>query len=92
MDPIRGLVEDPIYEKSRDAIDKDVRRMDEFLAGVTFILARNPFVGEQVAPGSPVRCIHQSGAAGSPSVVLYYTFDDHHVFLLDIEKTALPQF
>ena len=67
-------------------IESSVRRADEFLEGAENILARRPDFGHQLDDSSvwflPGHTI---------DVVLYYTFDDNHVYFLSIEKFTPPE-
>jgi hypothetical protein len=83
---IRTVVFDERFERDLAAIERNVRRADEFVEGAVTILSREPESG-CLLEGSQVWfiCGHTVDAA------LYYTFDDDHVYFLSIEKTKLPE-
>ncbi len=66
------------------AIHADFFRVDEFIQGAEWTLARRPEAGKQIREGSSVWCLPVAQAGDLPPVVLYYTFDDRKVWMLSI--------
>jgi hypothetical protein len=68
------------------AIERDVRRADEFLEGAETILSRQPESGYQLEDSS-VWFV----AGHTVDLALYYAFDEDHVYFLSIQKATLPE-
>lgn len=81
---LRTIRQEPLFQEQLEAIEPDVRRADEFLRGVEWLLARNPTFGQQVAPNSKVWAVASNEAPTIPNLIVYYTFDENMVYLLHI--------
>ena len=84
---IRTIIRDRRFEQEMARIEPSVPRADEFLEGAEAILSRQPESGFQLE-GSSVWFI----SGHTVDIVLYYTFDDDHVYFLSVEKYVLPEF
>ena len=82
---LREIIKEPSFEAELATIQPDARRADEFVEGVEWELAREPLIGSEVAPDSPVWFIPMVDVPGEPSVILFYTFDEDRVWLLSIQ-------
>jgi hypothetical protein len=67
-------------------IEPNIRKADEFLEGVEYVLARAPECGHRLDDSS-VWFI----SGYTVDLAVYYTFDDNTVHLLAIEKAFPPQ-
>lgn len=85
---IRSIVYDPEFDKELAAISHDFQRADEFIFGVDWILARQPEVGQQLRPDSPVWQISAADFPHTPAVVIFYAFDDDRVYVLAIKMIS----
>lgn len=83
MGPRRNWVEEHSFAEARDAVSPNVERMDDVLVGIIFALECRAELGSQTAqPG--IRGIATRPWPGAPELVIYYRFDDHSVYGLDI--------
>lgn len=82
----REVVYTPEFEESLRSIDGDPVRADEFVRGVEYEICRRPELGDRVAEGLEVYGRAITDRPGYPPVVLYYAFNQTHIFLLNIIK------
>lgn len=82
---IRVVVRQPSFEKELKQLIPDFERADEFMAGAEWALARRATGGTQIRKDSPVWCIHDNPSSSLPPVVIYYSFNDAHVYLMSIK-------
>jgi hypothetical protein len=83
--PNRSIRWEERFENEFREIMPDIRRADEFLAGVDWKLSRNPETGVLAYPDSAVWMLFMHELPESPSLTIYYTFDDEYVYLLSIQ-------
>ncbi len=82
----RTIVYDPLFEEQMAEFEPNIKRADEFIEGAETILSRSPESGFQLedssvwfVPGHTV------------DLVLYYTFDENHVYFLSIQRAFPPE-
>jgi hypothetical protein len=81
---MRTVVRHELFEADAEEIlSSSTATADEFLEAVEFVLSRRPESGYQVSPN-----VWWIPAYTLPLVV-YYTFDDTHVYLLSLQRTTL---
>lgn len=85
----REIVEAPRFAAELKAIEKNVRRADEFVDGVKWVLSRDPRAGTQIDKTRVFFIPIAESAAVGPAV-LFYTYDDDHIYFLSIRKTTYP--
>jgi hypothetical protein len=85
---MRTIVREQLFEKQLKRIEKDFERADQFIQGVEWVLCKNPEAGYQVRDDSPVWGIAAQPDLTAEPVVVYYTFNDTHVYLLSIRAVA----
>ena len=83
--PNRSICWEERFEREFREIMPDVRRADEFLAGIDWKLSRDPSVGVQAFSDSKIWLLFMHDLPGSPGLTLYYRFDDQYVYLLSIQ-------
>ncbi len=89
---IRTVIKELEFEESLARIVVDAREADDFVRGVEWDLARNPVGGWPIGEGSPVWFIPiRELVDWLPVLVIYYTFDENNVWLLDIDISEHPQ-
>jgi len=75
------LVESKHYRESLKSLGASARKADDFLEGITFLLARTPYCGQKV-PGS-----RQVWSIQSDDFILYYSIEPKdRVLLLAVRK------
>lgn len=79
----RDLIHTDQFVKELEEIEKDIRRADEFLRGVTNLISRFPTEGKH---RDTIKNIWAWAMNESPSVVIYYTFNEQNIWLLSIKK------
>lgn len=85
----REIVEEHRFAEELRAVEKDARRADEFIDGAKWVLSRDPNQGTRIGK-THVYFLPVADSPITDPVVLYYTFDDEHVYLLSIQKTTYP--
>lgn len=84
-DRLRTVVQEPRFEAELQALESDIRRMDEALRYAEFHLAQTPDGGiPSSVPGiwvAPVRVPSQDSIVRAS---IFYTFTDDHVHLQSI--------
>lgn len=85
---LRELVEDERFQQNRTALLGCTERADEALRAITWKLARGPECGQLVLKEENiwVDSAQLPGKTREPGVLVYYTFDDDQVTLLDIQR------
>lgn len=81
---LRTVIESHNFWAQRNNIEPDVKRMDEILEGVTWVLCRNPRIGQQVY--KDVWAITTTEYPNALLLTIYYTFNQDEVLLLSIRK------
>ncbi len=87
---MREIVEEGSFVQARDAINPDVRRMDEIMLNVMDRLARRP-EGGQETHGPGIWAVPTRPWPEAPELVVYYRFDDRKVYLMDVEQTVAEE-
>lgn len=77
------VVESQNFEADRARISNDIRRMDEILQGVYWVLSREPFRGKQTSANN-IWAITTRSVQDIPSLAIYYTFNEEQVILLSV--------
>ena len=76
----------PFEVQLRDLIKDGIKAADEFIEGLEFALARRAEIGTLVTTDNPpvwfVPTVHVDRVT---PLVVYYTFDAEHVYLLSIQ-------
>jgi hypothetical protein len=86
---LREIVEEAQFATELKAIEKNARKADEFIDGAKWVLCREPRAGIRIGKTH----VFFMPIADSPvvdPVVLFYTYDADHVYLLSIKKTTYP--
>jgi len=86
LKPAKGLVESPLFKKSKDKITQDTRLLDDILEGLTLTIACKPDefplvddLGTRTAKSKVVNDI--------PELTLYFKEYEEQIVLVDIEIT-----
>ncbi len=79
----RQVIREHRFERELRVLIRDVREADEF-EGAEFVLARDPFAGQETAR-PPIWALPMPVIAGK-QIVSYYTFDESTVWLLSIVR------
>jgi hypothetical protein len=79
---ILEIIENAQFADELKEIESDSLRADEFMEGAIQVLCRKPTLG--TLTGKNVWFLPMVGG----KVVLYYTFDDDHVYLLSIQVAS----
>ncbi len=79
------VVREVRFERELHRLQPNLRRADEFVEGAEWVLARDPKTGYQVREGSPVWCLCINRELSLHPAVIYYTFDESHVYFLSIQ-------
>jgi len=82
----RTIIRDKRFEEEMRRLLGTVKRADEFLEGAETILAGEPTCGIQLNDSS---VWFVSGH--TVDVVIYYAFDDDHVYLLSAQRYIPPE-
>ena len=83
----RDVIHETRFDHELTQLASDARRADEFVDGAIMSLARDARAGCQIAPGSPVWMLSAPNAPTVTPMILYYTFNEHHVHLLSLQLT-----
>jgi hypothetical protein len=87
---IRTVVEELKFESEARVLRKvGGKRLDAFLEGAMWLLARKPQNGRRIS-NTDVWYIASSQVPDLLPVVIYYTFDNHIVNLLSIVESIRP--
>jgi len=76
------------FERELQAIQANAERVDESIAAIEWALSCNPEYGIQLRPGSRVWAMPTIETPFLPPLIVYYTFDDNHVYLESVRVTA----
>ncbi len=82
------LIYDKRFERELREIEPDAPRADAFVDYAVQMLSRNPYMGTQIDPESPVWFLPMRQSAAETPVVLYYCFDDERVWFMSIQTTG----
>jgi hypothetical protein len=82
---LRRVIREHRFERELEALIADAIESDQFVEAAEFLLARDPEVGGQIAPGSVVWFLPMAPIRGA-QVSLYYTFNESTVWLLSIAR------
>ena len=86
---LRDIVYEPAFEDDMKAIHADFFRVDEFIQGAEWVLARQPETGTRIEDGSNVWCLPVAPSRSFRPAMLFYTFNDRKVWMLSLR--VLPQ-
>lgn len=79
------IIRSPEFFKKLKKIFKTLPHGNEYMEGVEWALARDPRSGLQCDENGDVWCVYSTDRDILGQVVVYYTFEDATVTLLDIE-------
>ena len=81
---LRTVVRQPLFEQERHQLGFDPIRADEFTEGAEWVLSRYPDFGTRIAKNVWFLPI------GRPSLglSLYYTYDEHRVYFLSLQRAS----
>jgi len=79
LDNHREIIENPRFVEERNALDPNVRRMDEILRGVCGVLSKNPRLGKETA--NPRIWAMPTEEYDTAPLVVYYSFNEQCVWL-----------
>jgi hypothetical protein len=79
------IVEDHRFSDELGQLRPDPIRRDEFVDGAKWVLSRDPMAGTKI--GNKVWFLPTAHG----NAVIYYTFDENHVYLQSIQITAEPK-
>ena len=80
----REIIEEKQFADEKRKISKSLKRLDEILDGVTWILCRKPESFHNI-PDTPLWLAKTDPFPGHPALQVWFTFDDDSVNLLSIE-------
>ena len=83
----RTVIREHTFERNLAALISDEREADDFVEGAEFVLARDPKAGSLLYANGSVWFLPMAPISGR-QVSLYYTFDEHTVWLFAIK--AIP--
>jgi hypothetical protein len=81
---LREVVYEATFDTSLKEFSDDFFRADEFIRGAEWVLTRDPYSGNQIHAESIVWCLPVAAVDEFPAAMLYYTFNDRYVWMLDI--------
>ena len=81
VNEIRGVTYEPQFDDELVHLKDDFFRADEFIQGAEWVLCRKPESGSRMSPDSQVWGLPVAADCGFPSVMIFYTFDDRHVWI-----------
>ena len=79
----RTVVYSPRFEKELEAMREGFLRVDEFVEGAEWVLCRKPDIGTNVG----MNLWFLPTARGVTPAIIYYAFDENHVWFLSIQRT-----
>lgn len=85
------LICEPRFERELQALEPNAPRADVFVEYAVQMLSRNPHMGTQIEPDSPVWFLPMRQSATETPVVLYYCFDDARVWFMSIQTTGYDE-
>ena len=83
-DDRRGIVREPEFEEQLRALVADFEEADDFTLGAEFVLSENPESGLPVSREGNIWYLPM-GLIRGQRIPLFYTFDEHMVYLLWIQ-------
>ncbi len=86
----RTIVEEPLFIQQKKKLRVSVRRLDEVLHGVTWVLCRKPEEFGNI-PGTSLYLAKTDSAPDTPALYVWFIFDDDTVRLLMIEEAPKPE-
>lgn len=83
----RGVREDIPAESAVNAICKKYSRGEEIWEGAKWLLARSPGIGVEIRGTKGLRVYKTAdwNVPGAVTIVLVYSFDNHHVTIHDVK-------
>lgn len=75
------------FEESLSKLSSDKKIADEFIRGTEYIICQNPTHGIQIAPDSKVWCVPMVDLKDTPTLHIYYTFDEELAYFLSITES-----
>jgi hypothetical protein len=85
---MRTIVRERQFTEQLQKLIPGFQRADDFVAGVEWVLSRDPTRGFQARPNSPVWCVPTANEPDLPPAVISYCFNDTHVYLLSIRLVS----
>lgn len=86
---LREVIEEHRFSRELKRIIAQEKRADEFINGAIWVLSRDPRKGKRIG-SSDVWFLAMQEIPDVLPVVLYYTFDSEHMFLMSIQETLYP--
>lgn len=80
----RTLIIPDAMNQAATALERAVRRSDEFLEGAKWVLEREAEKGRQVSQDPPIYVLAMEAGADHPRLSLFYTISYDKVLLLSI--------
>lgn len=84
--PLRGVTYEHEFDSDAKLVSSDFFRMDAFLQGVEWVLARDPTAGTQITEN--VWCISVAPVDGLPRAMVYYTFNRNNIWFLRLRVVS----
>jgi hypothetical protein len=81
----RQIIEEDQFREEKIRISRSVKRLDDILLGITWVLARKPESFEQVGTLDLYLAKTDAVPPGVPALYIWFWFDDDAVHLLSIE-------
>ena len=81
---MRKIVCEARFDEELGSLAVGFRRADELIAGVKWVPARNPEFGTRISVRDDIWVVPSIDVFEQP-LVIYYTFNDTHVYLLSIQ-------
>jgi hypothetical protein len=82
---LRRVIREHRFERELRRLVADAVGADEFVEGAEWLLARDPLIGVQMEPDSPVWFLTMAPIQDA-QISLYYTFNESTVWLLSIVR------
>lgn len=80
---LRTIIESQQYWNSLNSLEPDIKRTDEMLSGVTWVLSRAPEKGKSTGVDSIYAIPTEAYDVLSKALVIYYVFNSDNIILLD---------
>jgi hypothetical protein len=86
---VRTCVWEHRFSAELKRIEPDPKRADDLVAGIDWVLARDPKAGVSV-PGTQVWYIVSRDIKKNRHLLIYFTFTDQEVFFLSAIQSPIP--
>jgi hypothetical protein len=87
--PVKRLIESPLYEKNKNKITENTKLLDTVLEGVTFSIASKPDTFPSLDEYG-TRSAKTDEALGLPELTIFFKEEDQHIYLMNIQPTPNP--